>query len=446
MTAARGSSSDGVWRIVHADLQAGFGDVAAGNSAAFVVFWWGGLPLGAQAFAAEELPLRGDRLIAIAAPLIAQQLAARLPALGAVPVAASDGRAVLQADAQALLAFEDFTALDRIGARADTTAEELSVIVCTRDRPDDLAQCLRALAAQSAPVREIIVVDNSSGRSAQPVAAQHARVRYVHEPRPGLSVARNAGLAACASELIAFTDDDVEVHPDWSRELVRAFQEAPQADVVTGLVLPASLRTEAQRHFQFSMGGFGASFLPLHFDQRFFADALPHGPQVWRIGAGANTAFRRRVFERVGLFDERLGAGAAGCSEDSELWYRVLAEGGACLYEPRAVVHHHHRAEWPALLRQMRVYMRGHVAALFVQHRRWGHASNLRRVFVQLPRYFAGTAWQCVKGASPGRARVLVEEVLGWAGGLRLAPRMRRREASGAASPTAKRAPPATAG
>ena len=167
---------------------------------------------------------------------------------------------------------------------------------------------------------------------------------------------------------------------------------------------------------------------------------------MWRIGAGANTAFRRRVFERVGLFDERLGAGAAGCSEDSELWYRVLAEGGACLYEPRAVVHHHHRAEWPALLRQTRAYMRGHVAALFVQHRRWGHASNLRRVFVQLPRYFAGTAWQCVKGASPGRARVLVEEVLGWAGGLRLAPRMRRREASGAASPTAKRAPPATAG
>jgi GT2 family glycosyltransferase len=446
MTAAR-ARGGGAWRVVNADLQAGLGDVAAGDSTAFVVFWWGSLPLGAEAFAPEELPLRRDRLIAIAAPLIARQLAARLPALGQAPVAASDGRAVLQADAQSLLAFEDFSALDTLGARAECTAQDLSVIVCTRERPHELAACLRALAAQSAPLREVIVVDNSAGGSARAVAAQHPGVRCVHEPRPGLSIARNAGLAACSTELVAFTDDDVEVHPDWGRELVRAFRDAPQADAVTGLVLPASLRTEAQRFFQFGMGGFGASFLPLHFDQRFFADALPHGPQVWRIGAGANMAFRRRVFDRVGGFDERLGAGAAGCSEDSELWYRVLAEGGVCLYEPRAVVFHHHRAEWPALLQQMRAYMRGHVAALFVQHRRYGHASNLRRVFVQLPRYFYGAGWQALRDASPQRARVLLEEVLGWAGGVRLAPGLRRRAAHGAALPPAKPSPPsATAG
>ena len=83
---------------------------------------------------------------------------------------------------------------------------------------------------------------------------------------------------------------------------------------MTGLVLPSSLETHAQRFFQFYMGGFGSSFLPLRFDATFIEEQLPHGPQVWRIGAGANMAFRRSVYDRVGLFDERLGAGASGCS------------------------------------------------------------------------------------------------------------------------------------
>ena len=58
---------------------------------------------------------------------------------------------------------------------------------------------------------------------------------------------------------------------------------------------------------------------------------------MWKVGAGANMAFRRNVFDLVGLFDERLGAGAAGCSEDSEIWYRILANQLQIRYEPRAV-------------------------------------------------------------------------------------------------------------
>ena len=93
-------------------------------------------------------------------------------------------------------------------------------------------------------------------------------------------------------------------------------------------------------------------------------------------------AFRREAFERVGLFDERLGAGAAGCSEDSELWYRLLAEGHQCRYAPTAVVFHYHRTHWEELRHQTYSYMRGHVAALFFQfdrYRHWGnHLSRLR--------------------------------------------------------------------
>lgn len=436
-------STDIAWDVLHVDLQQRPQQVAAGATVpTYIVFWWGALPLGAQAFGPDELPLRRDRLIALAAPWLAEQLAARRPELGPLPLAAGDGRPLLQAGREAMLAFDDFGALDALGACDARASADLSVVICTRDRPQDLARCLQALAGQSAVVREIVVVDNSATGSAERAArAGPPSVRYVREPRPGLSVARNAGLAACRGELIAFTDDDVEVHPRWAAELLAAFERAPEADALTGLVLPAVLATRAQRVFQFEMGGFGSTFVPLRFDQRFFGDALVHGPQVWRIGAGANMAFRRRVFDRVGLFDERLGAGAAGCSEDSELWYRLLAEGGSCLYEPRAVVLHHHRAEWPALLRQMRAYMRGHVAALFVQHRRYGHAGNLRRAWRQLPRYFWRTAWQSFKNASPLRARVLAEEVIGWAGGIALAMRAGwRRSPPAAAQPLQPRA------
>ncbi len=117
---------------------------------------------------------------------------------------------------------------------------------------------------------------------------------------------------------------------------------------------------------------------------------LSRGVPVWRIGAGANMAFRREVFSRIGLFDERLGAGASGCSEDSEFWYRMLAAGMSIAYEPRAVVWHSHRGDRQAFRSQMKQYMRGHVAALLVQFEKHRHFGNIRRLFRAIPCYYYG--------------------------------------------------------
>ena len=192
-----------------------------------------------------------------------------------------------------------------------------------------------------------------------------------------------------------------------------------------GIVVPAVLDTEAQRFFQFDLGGFGSRYVPVRFDRRFLDANLAVGPQVWRIGAGANMAFRREVFDRVGHFDERLGAGASGCSEDSELWYRIIAAGGACLYEPRVMVRHHHRADWPGLRQQLRAYMKGHTAALLIQHERYGHQGNARRAFRQLPRYFLRCAGQVVTGRYPRPVTTLLAEVRGWLEGILFALRLR---------------------
>jgi GT2 family glycosyltransferase len=382
-----------------------------------LVLWWRDLPLGAAPFLPDELPLLRARVAALAGDMIAVQLASRCRDLGGVWAASKDGHPLWACSIDAARAVDDpLGRLDALAASLLVSAEALSVIVCTRDRPDELGRCLAALESQASPAGEILVVDNSAEGTALPVCRQ-AGVECLHEPRPGLSRARNRGIAACRGELIAFTDDDVEPSPSWCGEIAAAFAGST-ADCVTGLVLPAELETAAQLTFQFELGAFGGGFAPLLFGPTFFAETLGMGPQVWRIGAGANMAFRRGVFDRVGPFDERLGAGASGCSEDSELWYRVLAAGGACLYEPRAVVRHHHRREWRALKTQTRAYMRGHVAALFVQAAGHGHRGNRRRVWRQLPAYFARTAFRSIKHEAPERLELLMDEVAGWLGGV----------------------------
>jgi GT2 family glycosyltransferase len=410
------------WELQHLDVRGGASPVAEGAAPVHVVWWWDALPVASGAYLPAELPLRDDQLRDLAVRCAAEQLAARLPVLGAPPAAAIDGRPLIEPPLDAVRGFDDFEAMDALAAPAGADPAALAVIVCTRDRPQALARCHEALRAQRLPPGEVLVVDNARDGSARAVAEAHPGVRWLHEPRPGLSVARNAGLRGCTLPLVAFTDDDTRAHPNWTAELVDAFERHPEADAVTGLELPAALDTEAERFFQFDMGGFGSRHVPVRFDRRFFDAALSLGPQVWRIGAGANMAFRRAVFERVGAFDERLGAGAAGCSEDSELWYRILAAGGVCLYEPRAVVDHHHRADWRSLRAQMRAYMRGHVAALLIQHARFGHRGNLRRALWQLPGYFLNTALDLpFRRTRRARGAVLWEELRGWASGLAFA-------------------------
>jgi len=416
--------------VRHVDLAADHsGELASADQAALNIYWWGDLPLGMEPLSAAEMPEGRARLDLLAARFAAEQRLARDPALGAPLVAGAEGaphRALTIRTAAT--ARESWSWLRETAAPSTHSAADVAIIICTRNRLPDLAKCLAALRTQRSPAGEVIVVDNSSDGNASDLCAASTGIRYVHEPRPGLSHARNTGLSAATRGIVAFTDDDVTPHPGWTAELARAFADS-DADAVTGLVLPIRLDTWAQRCFQMMMGGFGDRFVPVLFDRRFFAETQADGVHVWRIGAGANMAFRRSVFDRVGLFDTRLGAGASGCSEDSEIWYRILAVGGACLYEPRAVVFHDHRADWSSLEQQMRSYMRGHVSALVAQRDLFGHRGNVMRIFKQLPRYFVRTAIESVLHAAPDRRKLLRQEIFGWTSGLRylISPGWRRR-------------------
>lgn len=287
----------------------------------------------------------------------------------------------------------------------------VSVVICTRDRPEELRRCLASLPAQTLRPLEVIVVDNASNGEATRAAALDAGVVYVREDRPGLDYARNTGATTARGEIVAYTDDDVLLHPNWLQNLVAAF-DAPEIGAVTGLVLPAELATPAQLHFE-TYWSFARGYEPRDYTPEAFKAERRAFP-AWEIGAGASMAFRRQVFATAGLFDERLDVGRAGCSGDSEFWHRLLANGYVCRYEPSSVAFHYHRASDDGLARQLFSYMRGHSAALLVQFERTGRLGDLRRAFLSLPVRYGRRALR----RSQPRDRFLDLEIRGYLSGL----------------------------
>jgi hypothetical protein len=266
----------------------------------------------------------------------------------------------------------------------------VSVVIPTVvGRVEPLAACLNALAKSEYDRYEVVLVDNRrtipTDDPLPDLVANRTGVRVVRQVRPGISAARNAGVAASDSDVIAFTDDDVQVDAGWVRAIAQRFATHPDEQVVTGLVLPSELDTPAQMMFERYYGGFASerTFAPLSF-------GIPDpGGQPWSravvvardddghetrrfaiygagaCGAGCNMAFRRSALAGPEPFDVALGTGTpAQGGEDLAAMIRVLWEGGRIGYEPAAIVHHQHRRGYDELRRQMWGYGAGFTAML----------------------------------------------------------------------------------
>ncbi|MGZ3838630.1 MAG: glycosyltransferase [Flavisolibacter sp.] len=227
----------------------------------------------------------------------------------------------------------------------------ISVVVCTRNRTTQLADCLKHLLALDYPTYEIIVVDNAPGNENTLQLASTLPVRYVREDRPGLDWARNCGIREAQHEIIAFTDDDVRVDAYWLRAIAEIFSKEAVAGA-SGWVGPAELETRAQHLFEWNYGGMGHGF-----QQRSFKkEILTRKGFIWasNFGIGANMAFRKKVFEEIGGFEPALDVGTPSHGGgDVEMFHRLVARGHLFLYEPSMVVWHYHRREDRALRRQI---------------------------------------------------------------------------------------------
>jgi GT2 family glycosyltransferase len=306
-----------------------------GRSHAFVVFRWGGQPVGSAFLTVSDGHIPPDAL----------NKAIREVA----------GRNLVRVWAESWFAETD-------EARTDDGGGEMpraTVAICTRDRPDDLRRALEALSRLPDNGVEILVVDNCPSTDATKVVLREfPSVRYVLEPRPGLDIARNRALREASHEIVAFTDDDAVPEPGWLGRLSANFRD-PRVMCVTGLVLPLELETEAQEWFE------RCSSFVCGFERRVFDAGLDSPLNVGRIGAGASMALRREIVEKIGWFDEALDAGTpAKSGGDHELFIRILAYGFKIVYEPRAVSWHRHRRSWKELRQALHGYGVGLYALL----------------------------------------------------------------------------------
>jgi glycosyltransferase involved in cell wall biosynthesis len=237
----------------------------------------------------------------------------------------------------------------------------VSVVVCTRGRPDLLDRCLQALAAQSHPGFEVIVVDNAPTDAATEQVARRFDVIYVVEPQPGLDVARNRGLAAASAPIVAFTDDDALPAPGWLETIASRFASSPEVAVVTGDVVAAELATPPQRLFEQTYRGMSKGPEPRIHHRA--SRRIPYLPA--RFGTGCNMAFRRHALEAIGGFDPALDAGTlSGGGGDLDVMQRLFEAYMPIAYAPDAVVRHHHRSTVSALQRQLYDNGRGYSAVM----------------------------------------------------------------------------------
>jgi len=211
----------------------------------------------------------------------------------------------------------------------------LAIVVATRDRAVALRRLLASAVAMTGWERvtpELIVVDDGSSDATRLVVAEAARramtIRYLAGPGGGKSRALNQAIRATDAALLAFVDDDVEFDPGW---LVAAVGYAPASDVVA-----------AQGTIRLPPESAGDPAIVSALERWRTIPFCDHGPSASEAGSliGANMLVWRATFARIGLFDERLGPGAAGACEDTELARRIRATGGRIGYVPDAIVYH----------------------------------------------------------------------------------------------------------
>jgi len=242
----------------------------------------------------------------------------------------------------------------------------VSVIVCTRNRRDNVMPTARAVLQSSHPHVELIVVDqsdDSATRDALASLAEDPRLRVLSSTIPGKPRALNLGLEAAEGAIVALTDDDCEPEPDWIPAIVRAFAADPGIGCLFGDVAAAPCDLER---------GFIS-------ECRQWQEATIHSvrgflrmPGRTHFGIGASMAVRADVARRIGGWDPCVGPGARfGSGDDHDMAVRILRAGMAVHFSARARVVHYGFRPWERLGEDNARFGLG-LGASFAKHLRTG--------------------------------------------------------------------------
>jgi len=212
----------------------------------------------------------------------------------------------------------------------------ISVIVCTRNRCEKLNIVLDSLNEAAIPEGvefEVVIVDNGSSDATAATCAQYAAgkqraFRYVFEGTRGKSSALNAGMRAARGDVWGFTDDDCVVDRQWVAQIAKVFAD-PEVAVAGGRVELYDKRDRASTLIT------ETEPMELNRKPRMFFKPLI---------IGANTVFRRKVYEAVGDYDVLLGPGSpdSAVAEDMDYIYRAYRKKFQTVFRPELIVYHNH--------------------------------------------------------------------------------------------------------
>jgi glycosyltransferase involved in cell wall biosynthesis len=202
---------------------------------------------------------------------------------------------------------------------------QVSLLLCTLGRTEPLARALAHFARQTSRAFEIVVVDqNPPGHLDATLQAYRTQLSIAHvRSTPGLSHARNVGLAACRGDIIGFPDDDCWYPPELIATIVARFASHPDWDILMGRTLDADGRE--------SLGRF------------LSGDGTIDKNNLWFTG-NSNTLFvRAAAAHAIGGFDETLGVGASTVfksGEETDFVLRILARNARAIFQHDLIVHH----------------------------------------------------------------------------------------------------------
>lgn len=212
---------------------------------------------------------------------------------------------------------------------------DISVIVCTHNRQELLSKCLLSLNKQSYPSNklEIVIIDNNSTDNTKIIVQKYTKkakfaCKYVFEPRIGLSQAKNTGIRNSRRKIVAFIDDDAVACKNWVKNIVNCFSKE-EIWAVGGQVKPKFEITPPE-------------WIP----QRYFfvLGVCDSGRKIAEVPdiAGGNSAFRKEVFKKIGLFRTALGHKGRKLLAGEELDFctRITQAGGKIFYTPKAIIYH----------------------------------------------------------------------------------------------------------
>lgn len=218
----------------------------------------------------------------------------------------------------------------------------LTVIICTYNREKYIRSLLESIAANDLNKQqyEIVLVDNNCTDNTQLVceqfAADHTDVtfRYVVETEQGLSAARNKGIQEAKGDLIVYIDDDAFVDTHYLSDYVNWFASHPETMAAGGPIEPYYEQGEEPKW----MTPYTRALLTAWMN---YGDKVREYPKG-RYPGGGNAAYRKEVFDRVGLFNTSLGrkGGNLMGSEEKDIFAKMHALGMQVLYLPSPVLHH----------------------------------------------------------------------------------------------------------